>query len=64
MDRNDAIKISFDYILRLEDAITRDIKVPYGDHSGKFFSKEELLRDLEYCYTMLHKSLGDDYDVK
>lgn len=59
MDKNEIIRMSFDYILRLEDAIIRDVKVPYGDHSGKFFTREELLKDLKYCYSMLHKSLGE-----
>lgn len=59
MDKDMLIRESFDYILRLEDAIAKDIKVPYGDHSGKFFTREELLKDLKYCYSMLHKSLGE-----
>lgn len=57
MDKNEVIRISFDYILRLEDAIKRDIKVPYGDHSGKFFSKEDFIKDLKFAYFKLHESL-------
>lgn len=59
MDKNEIIRMSFDYILRLEDAIIKNAKVPYGDHSGKFFTREELLEDLKYCYSMLHKALSN-----
>lgn len=58
MDKNEIIRISFDYILRLEDAIIRDIKVPYADNTG-YFTKEELLKDLKYCYAKLHECLGN-----
>jgi hypothetical protein len=49
--------MSFSYILCIEDAIIRDAKVPYGDHSNKFFTKEELLQDLKFAYFRLHESL-------
>jgi hypothetical protein len=57
MDKNTMIRESFNYILCIEDAIARDIKVPYGDHSRKFFTKEELLKDLEFAYSKLHECL-------
>lgn len=53
------IRMSFDYILRLEDAIARDIKIPYGDHSGKFFTKQDFIRDLNFAYAKLHECLGN-----
>lgn len=59
MDKNEMIRESFDYLLRIEDALNNNVKVPYGDHSGRFFTREELLKDLKYCYSMLHKSLGE-----
>lgn len=65
MNKNESIRMSFDCILRIEDALNsllnKNIKVPYADNSG-YFTKKELLEDLEYCYGMLHKSLGDNYD--
>lgn len=57
MDKNEIIRISFDYILRLEDAIARDIKVPYGDHSGRYFTKEDFIKHLEFAYSKLHEML-------
>lgn len=58
MDKNEIIKESFDYILRLEDAIIRDIKVPYGDHSNNYFTKEDFIRHLNFAYAKLHECLG------
>ena len=58
MDKNMMIRESFDYILRLEDAITKDIKVPYGDNSGRFFDKQDFIKHLEFAYTKLHECLG------
>lgn len=52
------IKESFDYILRLEDAIAKDIKVPYGDHSGRYFTKEDFIEHLKFAYAKLHESLN------
>lgn len=57
MDKDMMIRESFDYILRLEDAIARDIKIPYGDHSGKFFTKQDFIRDLNFAYAKLHECL-------
>ena len=59
MDKNTMIRMSFDYILRLEDAITRDVKVPYGDHSGRYFTKQDFIRDLNFAYAKLHECLGN-----
>lgn len=59
MDKNEMIRLSFDYILRLEDAIARDIKVPYGDHSGKFFTKQDFIEHLKFAYAKLHECLGN-----
>lgn len=57
MDKNEIIRISFDYILKLEDAIIRDIKIPYGDHSGRFFTKKDFIEHLKFAYFKLHESL-------
>lgn len=57
MDK-DMIRESFDYILRIEDALNNNVKVPYADNS-KYFTREELLKDLKYCYGMLHKALSN-----
>lgn len=54
------IRESFDYILRLEDAIARDVKVPYGDHSGKFFTKQDFIEHLNFAYAKLHECLGKE----
>ena len=62
--RDEFIRMSFDCILRIEDALNalnNNIKVPYADNSG-YFTREELLKDLEYCYSMLHKTLGGSYE--
>lgn len=59
MDKNEMIRLSFDYILRLEDAIIRDVKVPYGDHSGRYFTREDFIRDLKFAYAKLHECLGN-----
>lgn len=58
MDKNEMIRMSFDYILRLEDAIIRDIKIPYGDHSNNYFDKQDFIRDLNFAYAKLHECLG------
>lgn len=58
-DKDMIIKQSFDYILRLEDAIARDIKVPYGDHSGRYFGKEDFIEHLKFAYFKLHEALGE-----
>ena len=60
--RNEIIRESFDCILRIENALNNNVKVPYGDNSG-YFTREELLKDLKYCYGMLHKSLGVNYET-
>ena len=59
MDKNEIIRISFDYILRLENAITKDAKIPYGDHSGRYFTKQDFIRDLKFAYKKLHEALGN-----
>lgn len=56
-NRNMMIKQSFDYILRLEDAIIKDAKVPYGDHSGRFFGKKDFIEHLRFAYAKLHEAL-------
>ena len=53
------IRESFDYILRLEDAIARDVKVPYGDHSGRYFTREDFIEHLKFAYAKLHECLGN-----
>lgn len=61
--RDESIRMSFDCILRIEDALNalnNNVKVPYADNSG-YFTKEELIQDLKYCYGMLHKTLRGDY---
>ena len=59
MDKNMMIRESFDYILRLEDAIARDVKVPYGDHSGRYFTREDFIEHLKFAYAKLHECLGN-----
>lgn len=58
-DKNMIIKQSFDYILRLEDAIAKDVKIPYGDHSGRFFTRKDFIEHLKFAYSKLHESLGE-----